>query len=119
MTHLSDLEVKVMGQILTDVVAKHKSGELRCPATALIINPAPGDKNGPALGVISSHNIKHNGKNIKKIIFSETTWPRAFIFCQYQCIVVLSINPSRLPTVPLGFIQAPPWSGGGGVMDKT
>ena len=66
MTHLSDLEVKVMGQILTDVVAKHKSGELRCPATALIINPAPGDKNGPALGVISSHNIKHNGKNIKK-----------------------------------------------------
>ena len=32
MTHLSDLEVKVM----TDAVAKHKSGELRCPATALI-----------------------------------------------------------------------------------
>ena len=30
MTHLSDLE------ILTDVVAKHKSGELCCPATALI-----------------------------------------------------------------------------------
>ena len=34
MTHLSNLEVKV----LTDVVAKHKSGELRCPATALITN---------------------------------------------------------------------------------
>ena len=38
MTHLSDLEVKVMGhRWVTDVVAKHKSGELRCPATALII----------------------------------------------------------------------------------
>ena len=37
MTHLSDLEVKVMGhRWVTDVVAKHKSGELRCPATALI-----------------------------------------------------------------------------------
>ena len=39
MTHLSDLEVKVMGhRFLTDVVAKHKSGELRCPATGLIYN---------------------------------------------------------------------------------
>ena len=31
-THLSDIEVNVF-----DLVAKHKSGELRCPATALII----------------------------------------------------------------------------------
>ena len=30
--HLRDLEVKVMSHLLT----KHKSGELRCPATALI-----------------------------------------------------------------------------------
>ena len=31
-THLSDIEVND----LIDLVAKHKSGELRCPATALI-----------------------------------------------------------------------------------
>ena len=37
MTHLSDIEVKVTDlDILIDLVAKHKSGELRCPATALI-----------------------------------------------------------------------------------
>ena len=36
-TNLSDLEVKVMGQILISLVAKRKSGELRCPATALIL----------------------------------------------------------------------------------
>ena len=36
-THLNDLEVKVMGhRFLINLVAKHKSGELRCPATALI-----------------------------------------------------------------------------------
>ena len=36
-THLSDLEINVMGhRFLIDLVAKHKSGELRCPATALI-----------------------------------------------------------------------------------
>ena len=32
-THLRDLEVKVM---VHDLVAKHKSGELRCPVTAHI-----------------------------------------------------------------------------------
>ena len=37
-THLSDIEVNVMGgsYILIDLVAKHKSSELRCPATAFI-----------------------------------------------------------------------------------
>ena len=35
---LSDIEVNVFGhRFLIDLVAKHKSGELRCPATALII----------------------------------------------------------------------------------
>ena len=34
--HLRDLEVKVMGHRLIDLVTKHKSGELRRPATALI-----------------------------------------------------------------------------------
>ena len=42
MTHPGDIEVKVEVKvtdldILIDLVAKHKSGELRCPATALII----------------------------------------------------------------------------------
>ena len=37
MTHQGDIEVKVTDlDILIDLVAKHKSGELRCPATALI-----------------------------------------------------------------------------------
>ena len=37
MTHLSDLEVNVMAhRILIDLVAKHKSGELHCPVTAVI-----------------------------------------------------------------------------------
>lgn len=57
-THLSDLEFKVMGSyILIDLVAKHKSGELRCPVTALIINLAnhvPGAQTGSALGESSS-----------------------------------------------------------------
>ena len=39
MTHLSDIEVNVMGHrfylYIIDLVAKHKSGELCCPATAL------------------------------------------------------------------------------------
>ena len=41
MANLRDLEVKVMGHILIDLVAKHKSGELRCPATALILWVSP------------------------------------------------------------------------------
>ena len=48
----------------------------------LFINPAnhsPGVKNGPASGVISSHRLTM-GKH-KKIFFSETTRPRALIFC--------------------------------------
>ena len=37
-THLGDLEVKGhWSQTLIDLVAKHKSGELRCPATGLIL----------------------------------------------------------------------------------
>ena len=37
MTHPVDIEVKVTDlDILIDLVAKHKSGELCCPATALI-----------------------------------------------------------------------------------
>ena len=59
-----------------DLVAKHKSGELRCPATALIINPAnraPGVHTGTAPG---GSWVKH-----KKIFFFETTRSRAFIFC--------------------------------------
>ena len=31
----------------------------------------------------------------KKIFFSKTTRHRAFIFCVYQCIVVLFVNPTN------------------------
>ena len=36
-----------------------------------------------------------HGKNIKKIFFSKTTRPKAFIFCMKQCLVVLYINPGN------------------------
>ena len=36
-----------------------------------------------------------HGKNIKKIFFSKTTRPKAFIFCMKQCLVVLYINPAN------------------------
>ena len=56
----------------------------------LFINPAyraPGVHTGPAPGVSWE---KH-----KKIFFSKTTRPKAFIFCMKQCLVVLYINPAN------------------------
>ena len=46
----------------------------------------------------------------KKFFFSETTRPRAFIFCQKQCIVVLFINPANLaPGVHTGPVPGALW----------
>ena len=49
--------------------------------------------------------VKH-----KKIFFSETKRPRAFIFCLKQCIVVLFINPAnRAPGVHTGPAPGGSW----------
>ena len=56
----------------------------------LFINPAncaPGVHTGPAPGASWE---KH-----KKIFFSETIWPRAFICCVDQCIIFSFINAAN------------------------
>ena len=47
------------------------------------------------LGSIWAPTRGRHWKNIKKKFFSETTRPRAFIFCMLQCVVVLFINPAN------------------------
>ena len=43
------------------------------------------------------------GKKLKKIFFSETMRPRAFIFCVKQCLVIPFIIPAnRDPGVQIG-----------------
>ena len=81
---------------------------LECSNYCLVvpfINPAdhaPGVQVGHAPGVIGLHRLIL-GKNIKKIFFSETMRPRAFIFCVKQCLVSPSIIPAnRDPGVQIG-----------------
>ena len=69
-----------------------------------------GSKMAPPQGSLAPIDLQW--EKHKKIFFSETTRPRAFIFWQLQCIVVFCINP--LPTVPLGPYGPRP----GGVMGK-
>ena len=47
------------------------------------------------LGSIRASSRGCHGKNIKKIIFSETIWPRAFICCVDQCIILFFINAAN------------------------
>ena len=53
-------------------------------------------------GVIGLHRLII-GKHVKKIFFSETMRPRAFIFCVKQCLVSPFIIPAnRDPGVQIG-----------------
>ena len=56
-------------------------------------NQAPGVQTGQAPGIISSHRLIM-GK-IKKILFSETMRPTAYILSMQQCLVVPNINPAN------------------------
>ena len=62
---------------------------------------APGFKFGHAPGVDSLHRLTM-GKN-SKIFFSETTWPKALIFCMWQWLMVLYVNcANHVPGVKFG-----------------
>ena len=57
-------------------------------------NHAPGVQVGHTPGVIGVHRLII-GKNVKKIFFSETMRPKAFIFCVKQCLVSPFIIPAN------------------------
>ena len=67
-----------------------------------------GSKMAPPRGSLAPIDLQW--EKHKKNHFSETTRPRAFIFCQYQCIVFLFINPANhAPGVHTGPAPGASW----------
>ena len=92
---------------LIDLVTKHKSGELRCPATALI-------DNGFGLNIIYFQILHQENMSVKEIPLI----PQFYIVklgCAGVCLFFLFL----FQNIHCGYLLEPPWQGSSNVYPQS